>query len=143
MIWSVEAIPDDDELYMRVHRGDFAEGRADPGAFRDRGGAGISTDWAKYAAPQDTRARARQPASEYAVVALRAGTVRSETRLRVQHSPILPDPNGATELDRRGNRAHADIFGLRNFSKVDQTDIRLTLSRVACVRIHLDDPVGE
>ena len=61
MDWPPEKISDQDHLFMRIHK-DFREsdGTPMPVAFRNHG-EGMSTDWQKYATPQETRRRARQP----------------------------------------------------------------------------------
>jgi hypothetical protein len=138
MAWPIEDIPDDDELFMRVHRKIIEGDHIPHGVFRDPDGRGMSTDWSKYASPHETRGRAAQPASEYAVIALRVGDVRAKTPLRVQHSPIAPNAEQPP-----GNRAHADILGLAALSKGDKVQARVNLWRVSRMRIAINDPVIE
>ena len=135
MAWPIETIPDADEVYMRVLRIDCDDASVKPAAFRDH--QGMSADWARYATPADTR-QGRQGAAEYAVIALVVGAVRKATPLRVRHSPIEP-----TADEPRGNRAHCDILGLNRdeLSKGDIAETRLTLRRMAQMRIPIDDPV--
>lgn len=99
--WEAQHIPDDDDLYMRVHRSFFRGGELIPGAFRDHG-RGMSTDWAAYSTPEATRSRTERSAPEdNAVIALGAGQVRAIPGQSVEHTP-----------DReRENYAHADIVG--------------------------------
>lgn len=92
-----EQIPDADPLYMRAHKNYFRDGELAPGVFRDHG-AGMSTDWSRYATPADTRNRRRVPADN-AVLSLVVGGVREIPGLAVQHTP---------QLD---NDAHTDVFG--------------------------------
>lgn len=112
-------MPDEDLLYYRVHR-DFFTGNVPrndtyipPGAFRDREGA-MSTDWSKYATPDEAQQRARVP-EDNGVVCLSVGAVREEAKQRVQHSPL------------EHNRAHTDVIG----DKGKGTRARLVLTRIA------------
>lgn len=120
-----EAIPDADSLYMRVHRTAFApSGTVRPEAFRDRDDTGMSTDWSRYATPEETRSRAKV-ASENGVIAMNAGKVRRIAGLTVRHSP-LPD-----------NRAHADVRGVYGADKVR---VRAELLLIASVVLPLASP---
>lgn len=123
--WEQEEIPDADTLYMRAHRTAFSgAGELEVTAFRDRDGAGMSTDWGKYATPQETRGRARIPADN-AVIAMNAGAVWRVRGLSVQHSP-LPE-----------NRAHTDVLGVYGANKVEA---RVRLQRIAVVVLPLAAP---
>jgi hypothetical protein len=82
---------------MRVHRNLLQSSGLGPNIFRDHKGA-MSTDWAKYATPEETRQRARNPADN-AVVELPVGGVRHGAGQGVEHDP-LPD-----------NRAHTNVIG--------------------------------
>jgi hypothetical protein len=116
--WESEEIPDLELLYMRIHHSLMAaDGTPDPGAFRDHSG-GMSTDWAKYASPEDTRQRARKP-EENAVIVMVAGDVRSIPGHRVTHTPTL------------SNRAHTDVFGQKT------TEARFHLRRLCRVILTL------
>jgi hypothetical protein len=100
--WPIEEIPDSDSLFMRIHRFDLdASGRPKPGAFRNspKGAAGMSVDWDRYATPEKTRRRGRQEPSNYAVISLDAGRVRTVPGQTVEHRPE-PD-----------NRAHSEVLG--------------------------------
>jgi hypothetical protein len=104
---------------MRVHitwrkrNGDIA-----PSAFKNHG-AGMSTDWAKYATPEATRNRHREPAKN-AVVSLVAGEVRRIPGQAVEHSP-LPE-----------NRAYTDVLGEKD------EEVRLLLRRAATLIIRFE-----
>lgn len=117
VIWPKEDIPDDDLLYLRAHRR-WLDEDALLNAFRDHDG-GMSTDWSKWSSPQETLARAKEPAVN-AVMQLSVGDVRSIRPLTVEHSPVQPQPI----LDLPGNRAHTDVIG-----KKDQ-EVRLKLLRI-------------
>lgn len=98
MAWPIEEIPDDDSLYMRIHKNNIGEdGQPNPGAFRDHEG-GMSTNWSKYSTAEDTRNQAKNP-SVNGVVKCKAGTVRSISTLHVLHTPEV------------NNRAHTDVVG--------------------------------
>ena len=109
--WPVEDIPDADFLYYRLHKSYARDDNPIPlGAFKDRGG-GMSTDWSKYASPEETRERAPKP-EENGVVALHVGKVRS-VPLDVTHSPDK----------KNNNRAHTDVIGEKT------TEARVKLGR--------------
>lgn len=138
MPWPIEPIPDGDELYMRVPRRIIADPAQIPaGVFRDRDG--MSTDWCKYARPEDTRRGGPQPPDQYAVIALVVRDVVALPPLQVKHTPIEP----SSEVPS-GNRAHADIVGLNAASPPRRkTEIRERLWDAAQLRIRVDDPVAE
>lgn len=103
VMWPVEHIPDSDRLFMRVHRNDIKDGRPAVGVFRNRGegvDAGMSTDWSRYATPEETKGRAPAPAKN-AVIEMVVGDVRRIPEQVVEHAP---DPE-------RGNRAHTNVKG--------------------------------
>jgi hypothetical protein len=102
-IWQVEEVPDQDDLYFRVHRGFTANGEVSPGAFcnRPKGSNSMSTDWAKYSTPEETRRRPGKSPHDYAVVKLNVGAVRSIKGQAVSHSPDKS----------QSNRAHCDVSG--------------------------------
>jgi hypothetical protein len=110
--WPVEDIPDSDELYMRVHPQWFDEsGDLDPGCFQNhpKKTGGMSTDWSRFATPEDTRNRAlRSGPANNAVVAFVVGPVRAIPAQTVVHAPIQGDP------DIPDNRAQAKVFGPKN-----------------------------
>jgi hypothetical protein len=106
-MWEPESIPAEATLYLRVHKTLLDDnGLPKPVAFRnsptkqDR----MSTDWEKYATPEETLQRARNPADNI-VVLLPVGEVRQVPGQRVEHTPVQ-----AAE-DSPGNRAHTDVFG--------------------------------
>lgn len=75
----------------------------------------MSTDWSRYATPEETRARARKP-SLNAVGRLHVGAVRQIPMQAVVHSPIRNHP---TLPD---NRAHADVTGPKMSVDLDIQD---------------------
>lgn len=111
-LWPIEEIPDTDDLYLRVHRRWFDQnGQLDAGCFRNHPEqtGGMSTDWSKYATPDQTRRRElRSRPADNAVVALNVGEVRAIPEQAVAHAPIQGDP------DIPDNRAHAEVFGPKN-----------------------------
>ena len=96
----VEVIPDDDSLYYRVHISFVTTaGRFGPNCFIDRDG--MSTDWSKYATPEQTRnAKGPAKAANYGIVGLPVGPVRKIEALSVVHAPV------------DGNDAHSHVMGL-------------------------------
>ena len=117
MTWQKEDIPNEDDLYMRVHRGFVRNGVPAPGVFRDHG-KGMSTDWEKYSTPEQTKNRAKKP-DENGVVRMNAGKVRS-IPLEVDHAPVTD------------NRAHTEVIGDKKAPMV-----RVKLSRLVswCIEI--------
>ena len=129
--WPIEEIPDGDALYMRVHRQWFRpDGSIINACFRNRpdDSGGMSTDWARYSTPEETRQRARRP-QDNAVVAMNVGQVRAIPGQTVQHSPIF----GHSDLP--DNRAHTDVFG----SKEQDPEVRLQFRRISTLVLRLDE----
>lgn len=122
MAFSVEQVPDEAQIFYRVHKNDTIDGEPIPGAFRDVG-TGMSTDWEKYSTPAESRNRAKIPA-RVGVVRLMVGEVRRIEPLRVEHTPDYPT-----------NQAHTDVFGQKT------SEVRLKLLRGAEWRIRPDDPL--
>jgi hypothetical protein len=118
--WASEEIPNDDYLWMRVHKNDLPNGDIAPGAFKNRPTSkdGMSTDWEKYATPQETRNRGRIP-TDNAVIRLRVGEVREIPDQTVVHTPIT------------SNRAHTDVFGDKH------PQARVLLTRICKIVIPL------
>jgi hypothetical protein len=108
--WPQEPIPDEDKLFMRVHRQWTRNGNPIPGAFQDHGG-GMSTNWAKYSTPEETLRRAPKP-EENGVLKMQVGTVRAIPNQTVEHTPEIT------------NRAHTDVFGMKD------EEVRLKFTRI-------------
>ena len=123
MDWPVEVIPDEDFLYHRIHQTFIRSNEIYAAAFvnRPKGSLSMSVDWAKYAMPEDTKARAKKP-SENAIVRFVAGEVRTVPGQKVEHSPNLSE----------NNRAHADIIGEKT------AEVRTLLSRICLTMIPLE-----
>lgn len=82
----------------------------------------MSTDWDKYSTPEEACLRATDlPTTEFAVVALPVGEVRSLSQL-VDHDP-LP-----------ANRAHTNVIGEKD------EEVRLKLARMAQVLLSPGEP---
>lgn len=121
--WSTEEVPDEDNLWMRVHKNNMDNGELRPGAFRNlpnKKTDGMSTDWAKYATAQETRDRASVP-QDNAVIRLNVGEVRKIRDQTVVHTPDIA----------RRNRAHTDVYGEKH------PQARLLLNRTATIVISL------
>jgi hypothetical protein len=118
--WPVEQIPDGDDLLMGVHRRWFKADRSiQPGAFRNHNG-GMSTDWSRYSAPEQTRQRRRTPLDN-AVIRMNVGDVRAIPGQSVQHTPDWETMN----------RAHSDVVGEKD------EQVRILLRRAAEVVLPL------
>lgn len=115
--WPVEVVPDEDRLFMRVHKNNIRDGEPLPGAFKDHGG-GMSTDWEKYSTPAETRERGAQAAANYGIISLPVGDTRNIPGLSVVHTPL------------NDNRAHTDVFGQKD------TQARVMLGRICRWQIH-------
>jgi len=114
--WLPEEIPDESQLFMRVHKNLLKpNGKIAPGVFRDQGGA-MSTDWEKYRTPNETLSAAKNP-SDNGVISLPVRGVREIDcpDQEVTHTPSV-------ELD---NRAHTDVKGEKS------TEARVKLKRLA------------
>jgi hypothetical protein len=151
--WPAEDIPDEDALYARVLATQVAilDGTALPESvvFRNHGGPderrGMSTDWSRYATPQETRGRSRRnPPSAYGVIALPVGSVRAIPLQRVEHAPIFHDPE---DPEQPNNRAHADVVGPKSKDETGDrllsTEIRNRFQELAVWVIPPDDPATE
>lgn len=130
LTWQSENIPNEDFLYIRVHKGYFVPKYIPfaPGAFKDQGG-GMSTDWSKYSTPNETRNRVKQFGKlpeNYAVIEMLVADVRAIENQIVEHTPDIPNLN----------RAHTDIFGEKD------EEVRLKFSRIAQnIVVKLEDTV--
>lgn len=126
--WKSEDIANEDLLWMRVHRVWFnPDGSIKPGVFKNNPTAqdGMSTDWQKYARPEETRSRAKTP-KDNAVIQLVVGEVR-----RIPDQNVVHTPNLETK-----NRAHTDVFGEKH------PEARLQFSRIYRAVIPLDAKPG-
>jgi len=114
--WPVEQIPGEDTLYMRVHDAHRKPGTHEisVGAFVNRS-TGMSTDWAKYSTPQETRDRAKKNLERNAVVSFVVAEVRGIPEQQVEHTP---DPDD-------DNRAHTEVLGPKS------EEVRVQLRRLA------------
>ncbi len=127
-LWESEPVPDEDFLYVRIHQ-----------TFQRRAGGvslgwvknlptpehGMSTDWDKYATPEQTQARGRKPAREYAVGKLNAGQVRAIPQQSAVHTPD----------HENDNRAHTDIFG----EKENDPEVRVMFGRIYTLAIGFEN----
>jgi hypothetical protein len=109
-----EQIPDDANLFMRLHRNWLLDnGEVNPGFFRNRPTSddGMSCDWDKYSTAAQTRERAKNP-DVNGVLQFVARDARSLPDQRLAHDP------------QQENRAHSQLFGEKT------TEIRLKLKRL-------------
>jgi hypothetical protein len=96
-MYSVETIPDTDKVYRRVHKSYVVDGALTPGAFCEIQG-GMSTDWERYATPNQARLLAKKPEMNV-IVSFITGNLRN-INLKVVHSP------------NENRRSHADVIGV-------------------------------
>lgn len=92
-----EEIPDNDNLYYRIHNSYIREGEITPGVFQERGG-GMSTDWSKYSTAEQSLNRAPNP-KDNGIVKFVVGSVR-KIELTVEHSP------------KPAHQSHTDVIGI-------------------------------
>lgn len=116
--WEKEEIPNEDLLYMRVHKNHIGpDGSIYFIAFRKHGDPndpskerGMSTDWQKYSTAEECRQRASlygKDPNKYEVIQFNVGKVRDIPDQRVEHTPIY-EPYSNPPIF---NRAHTDVFG--------------------------------
>ena len=108
MAFSVETIPDDANLFRRIHKVHLSpEGIISSAAYND---GRLSVNWEKYS---DAQSAANENSA--AVTALVCGDCK-QLNQTVEHTPIEPDqPSGP-------NQAHAEICG--NKSKTIRHQLR-------------------
>jgi hypothetical protein len=101
MAFPVEEIPDDANLFNRIHRNHFPGGKVSSVAFDQER---LSVNCEKYRSAEDTA-----DTNSAAVVALAAGECR-KLEQTVEHAPIEPEePSGP-------NQAHSEICGNKSKS---------------------------
>jgi hypothetical protein len=121
-LWGTEDIPNDANLFLRVHVNQVPDGKLHPGIFREKEGS-MSVDWEKYSTAQESRSRAKKP-ERNGIVALNAGGVRSVDELQVKHEPD----------EERKNRAHSSVHGLYD-PAAQNPDVRKTMIRAELFKI--------
>jgi hypothetical protein len=125
--WRKETIPNEDLLYMRVHKNLVqSDGSIAFLAFKNHGDPrdpsirpGMSTDWQEYSTPEECRQRASlfgKDPSKYEVIQINVGRVRQIPGQEVEHTPIY-EPHSTPPIL---NRAHTDVYG-------DKTDEEVRL----------------
>jgi hypothetical protein len=126
LTWQSENIPNEDFLYMRVHKQNFCAKYPtfSPGVFVNRGG-GMSTDWSKYSTPSETRNRGKVP-KDNAIIRMLASDVGNIEGQTVIHTPDIPNRN----------RSHTDVIGEKD------VEVRLKFSRISKdIILRVEDPV--
>jgi hypothetical protein len=119
--FEIEYIPLSDVVYLRAYRGRVQGTTPRPSAFQPHGNGHLSVDWSKYSSPEQTLARAKSP-KDNAVLKLEVTDVREFGKgLDVTHVPLSD------------NRAHSELN--LPTDNVEQTEVRLKLSRIATVVI--------
>lgn len=125
--WKVEYIPNEDDLYYRMHKQYFEENLniIPASGFRPIRNF-LSTDWNKYSKPEESRLRAKKP-DENRIVQMNVGDVR-DVPLKVQHNPSV----------KFNNQAHTDVIGMVGIPKSGLNEIRMKLSSFS---IWATDPI--
>jgi hypothetical protein len=105
----------------------------------------MSTDWARYSTPHETRGRARrQPPSAYGVISLLVAAVQSIPLQWVRHSPIFHDPE---DPEIPNNRAHTDVIGPKSKyetgDRILSTEIRNRFQEIASWEIAPNEPAAD
>lgn len=116
-IYSKEFIPDDSNLYYRVHKTFIIDNEIIPGAFQSKID-GMSTDWDKYSTPETSLSLSKTP-SDNGIVKFSVALIREQSFMGVEHDP---------QLD---NRAHSLVHGIPEKGEL-KTKVRLLLKRI-CV----------
>lgn len=118
--WPIEGIPDEDDLYYRIHKSFFEDDTTviPSSSFRPQGKS-ISTDWNKYSTPEKSQKRAIIP-KDNRVVEMNVGNVRV-IPLTVNHTPDYMEMN----------RAHTGVFGLIGLPKSKMSKIRTQLATLS------------
>lgn len=111
-----EHIPDEENLYYRIHKVFFKDNAIQPSAFTDKGN-GMSMDWQKYSTPEESQIRSKVKADN-GIVSFSASAIRS-LNLNLIHSPS------------KTNRAHSEAIGKK------EPQIRVELARMATWQIKI------
>ncbi|SDE80930.1 hypothetical protein SAMN05216464_109277 [Mucilaginibacter pineti] len=122
-IYETESIDNNETLYYKVHKQYIISSKVIPNAFQTKGD-GMSTDWARYCTPEETRLR-NGIAKDNAIVSLHVGEVRIERNLEVVHKP------------EDFNRAHSLIKGIP-IKDPFKTEVRRHLTKIHKVIIPLE-----
>ena len=140
--WTVEQVPNDAQLFVRVHKSKIEEkdpttiGLPKPSAFKNtpETGPDLSSDWEKYSTPEESRARIgkeyrygkieefKNP-SDFFIVSLNVQDIYNlNAEQKIEHSPR--QDNFPDELDGSPwNRSHCSIIGDFEERRVRITDI--------------------
>lgn len=144
--WQIENIPDSDRLYFRIHKQNVFDSKDFINIIRPRAfcntpasGGNVSTDWNKYATPQQTLDHVSKQyktgktefknKDDFGVISFLVDKTKEiDKNHLVLHDPIenLPeiigDPN---------NRAHAIVDGKISGDKEDSLEVRALFAEIA------------
>lgn len=101
MVKPSEIIPNEDFLYRWVHKDMFEDKILNTIVFSNLG-SGMSADWSKHSAPEETKNRVKlfkKNPDEFGVLRLNVGKVREIENQIVTHTPS------------KNNIAHTDVSG--------------------------------
>ena len=116
MSFDENKIPDEDSLFLRVHKTNIVGNKIIPGAYTIKGDGGLSTDWSQYSTPHQSLARSKNP-NDNGIVKFNVREVRA-IELKVVHRPL------------EDNVAHSEIIGIPA-NNPNKTKTRLLLDQIA------------
>ena len=122
--FKIEKIPDEDHLYLRVHKNNnhsATETYVPAEIFKPQGDS-MSTEWNKYSNPLQALNNARKP-SENSIASLNIGKVRLIPLLKVIHDPS------------KANQAHTSVYGIDG-DRTTKMVIQRKLSKIAVWEIY-------
>lgn len=117
-MFEVEDIPNEDFVYVRVHRQniDFTDLTIRPVAFDQKGDDGLSCNWSEYSTPISTQQMALKNPHNNGVISFEVGVLRAiPFVLEVVHNPVEnPIPNQAHSLIRNMPPRKPNDLGFRS-----------------------------
>jgi len=132
--WQEEFIPDEHEVYVRVHPDlVLPDGTPNIAPIFTNKGNGMSCDWCKYSNPEKTRERGTgdlEAGQEYCVLTLSVDAVRKIGSDEIPQQSVVHDPRWIAPGHRDNNRAHSLVTGAK--SKRDN------LTRPVINRLHFE-----
>ena len=137
--WQIESILDSDTLCFRIHKQNVFDNATLKNIIRPRAfcntpanGSNMSTDWAKYATPQQTLDHVAKQyktgksefknKDDFGVVSFSVAKIKEiDNNHRILHDPIQNIPE---ILGNPNNRAHAIVDGKISGDKEDSLEVR-------------------
>lgn len=144
--WQIENIPDSDRLYFRIHKQNVFDSKDFINIIRPRAfyntpasGGNMSTDWNKYATPQQTLDHVSKQyktgktefknKDDFGVVSFSVDKIKEiDINHFVLHDPIENIPE---IIGNPNNRAHAIVDGKISGDKEDSLEVRALFAEIA------------